>query len=158
MIRIRSYTPDDAAPLHALFHVAIHKGAAGHYTPAQRAAWSPSSQMPASWPTKLAALETRVALRDREIAGFMAMTPEGYLDLAFTHPDHTRHGVATALHSALLELARTRGLTRLTTHASLAARAFFDRHGWQVTHAEKVARGGETLDRFAMSLSLGPQT
>lgn len=157
-MRIRPYTPADAPALFALFHAAVHRGAAARYTRAQRAAWAPTDRMPEGWPARLAALTTRVAQDEiGQPLGFMAMNEHGYLDLAYTHPARTRQGVASAVLAALTAHARGAGLTRLTTHASLVAQPFFARHGWQVDHAERVDRGGEMLDRFAMSFTLAPQ-
>lgn len=155
-VRIRSCHAGDAPPLFAVFTEAVRTGAASHYTAAQCAAWAPLDTMPASWPDLLAALDTRVAESGGEIAGFMAATPDGYVDLAFVRPRWMGRSVAQALHDDLLERARARGLTRLSTHASHPARRFFARNGWQVDHPETVDRNGEQLERFAMSLTLDP--
>lgn len=39
---------------------------------------------------------------------------------------------------------------RITTHASLAARTFFDRHGFQLDREERVECRGTYLRRFVM--------
>jgi putative acetyltransferase len=154
-VAIRAYGPNDATTLYAIFVEAIRVGAASHYTKAQRLAWAPESDMHAGWPDQLAAPETWVAEADGDIAGFMGATPAGYINLAFVRPCWMGRGVAQALYERILERAQARGLTRLTTHASLMAQPFFARHGWQVDTAETVDRNGEVLKRFAMSLELG---
>ncbi|PCH67876.1 MAG: GNAT family N-acetyltransferase [Rhodobacteraceae bacterium] len=154
-VEVRAYDPKDAAALYAIFIDAIRVGAANHYTRAQRLAWAPEPDMRASWPDQLAALEIWVAQGDGDIAGFMGATPQGYIDLAFVRPRWMGRGVAQAMYERLFEWAVARGLTRLTTHASLLAQPFFARQGWQVDHSETVDRNGEALKRFAMSLTLG---
>jgi len=158
-IDIRAYHPDDAATLFAIFVEAVRIGAATHYTPAQCLAWAPDTDMPSNWPDRLASLETWVAKADSEIgceiAGFMAATPQGYVDLAFVRPRWMGRSVAQALYECVLERARRDKLTHLTTHASLLARPFFARQGWQVDATEMIDRNGEVLRRFAMSVNLG---
>ena len=154
-VDIRAYSPgadSEAATLFAIFVEAVRDGAADHYTLAQRQAWAPDANTPALWPDKLAELHTLVAEVDGEIAGFIAATPQGYIDLAFVRPRWMGRGVAQALYDCVVERAHRFGLTRMTTHASHLARPFFARQGWQVDATEMIDRNGETLTRFAMSV------
>ena len=153
-VSIRAYRPDDAETLYSIFFEAIHDGTNGHYSKAQQHAWAPWADMPAWWPARLAELEIWVAQADGEIAGFMCATPQGYVDFTYVRPRWMGRSVAQALYDITLERARSRNLTRLTTHASLMARPFFARQGWQVDEMEIVDRSGEQLKRFAMSLTL----
>lgn len=154
-VTIRAYRHQDAEPLAAVFYEAIHSGTAEHYTPAQRQAWAPNAESSAAWSDRLGALDVVVAEANDEIAGFMAATPQGYIDFAFVRPRWMGRSVAQALYDVILERARVANLTRMTTHASLMARPFFARQGWQVDEMEIVDRNEEQLKRFAMSLPLG---
>jgi putative acetyltransferase len=49
---------------------------------------------------------------------------------------------------------RAVSVQRVTTHASLAARPFFDRHGFQLDAEESVECRGAYLRRFAMHKQL----
>lgn len=154
-VAIRAYHRDDAEVLGSIFYEAVHHGTAKHYTPAQQQAWAPHADMPTTWPDRLAALKVWIAEADGEIAGFMAATPQGYIDFAFVRPRWMGRSVAQALYDVILERARVAKLTRMTTHASLMARPFFARQRWQVDEMEIVDLNGEQLRRFAMSLTLG---
>jgi len=158
-VQVRGYDPGDAAVLYAIFVEAARDGTTNHYTPAQRLAWAPDTSMAPEWPGKLAALDTWVAMAENEIAGFMAATQRGYIDLAYVRPRWMGRGVAQALYDRIVERARGRSLSRLTTHASLSARSFFLRQGWRVENGEtierNIERNGEALTRFAMSIDLG---
>jgi len=154
-VTIRAYHPHDAATLATILYQAVHHGTAKHYTPAQQQAWAPNAEMAAQWPDRLAALEVWVAEANNEIAGFMAATAQGHIDFAFVRPRWMGRYIAQSLYEIILEQARRANLPRMTTHASLLARPFFARQGWQVDEMETVDRNGEQLRRFAMSITLG---
>jgi len=154
-LALRPYRAADQAACAAVFHRAVREGAARFYDAAQREAWAPAgSGADHAAPDRLLAQWCVVAERDGRVAGFMSLTPRGYLDMAFVLPEEMGRGTAAALHDALLARARAAGLARLTTHASHLARRFFARQGWRVDAAETVAMRGQRLDRFAMSRDL----
>ena len=150
----RPFRPADAAGVFAVFRTAVRDGAATRYSEAQRMAWAPLDAMPDNWPGWLSGMDTQVAEDAGEIAGFMAATHEGYLDMAFVLPRWMGKGLAQALYDVILSHARARNLTRMTAHASHLARPFFARNGWRIDYPETVTRNGVALDRFAMSLDL----
>ncbi len=84
--------------------------------------------------------ETRVhvALRDGELAGFGAFTPESVMQL-YVHVDHLGQGIG----SRLLELAKANSSGRLWLHTFVSntrAQRFYERHGFDV-----VERGFEPV-------------
>lgn len=154
-LAIRRYRPEDAEPLAHLFHDAVRRGAAAAYTAEQRAAWSPAPPAGALWHERLAGAHTLVAERGGRPAGFMSLGGNGRIDLAYVAPGEMGRGTAGALHDALLEVARARGLARLTAEASRLARPFLARRGWRVISVQEVRRGGVALENFLMELPLG---
>jgi putative acetyltransferase len=88
------------------------------------------------------------------LAGFASYTEDGYLDLLFTHPAFARRGVATQLYLHVESVLRTAGVEKISTHASLAARSFFEHHQFQIDAEEQVERRGVYLRRFAMHKEL----
>jgi len=123
-VHVRPYHSLDADTLYAVYVEAVQIGAADHYTLAQRMAWAPDQPMPDDWPDQLAAMDTWVAEVDGDIAGFMAVRPDGYIDLAFVRPRWMGRNVAQALYERILERALSKGLNRLSTHANHLARPF----------------------------------
>ncbi|MEO1599208.1 MAG: GNAT family N-acetyltransferase [Pseudomonadota bacterium] len=89
-----------------------------------------------------------------EIAGFMSLTPEGVVDMAYVAPKWMGKGVALVLYSALIARAREVGLARLTTDASHLARPFFERRGWRLLTEQQVERHGVRLTNFKMASDL----
>ena len=154
-LTIRSYAPGDARPLAEIFHRAVHEGTASHYSPEERAAWSPEVPLTRSWELRLAEAETVVADTPGGPVGFMSLDPaRAYLDLAFVLPEVMGKGVSGALYAVLEGRARVRGLTRLETEASLLAEPFFRRQGWRVVRRQTVERLGVCLSNALMEKTL----
>lgn len=74
-----------------------------------------------------------ITLMDDTPTGFADLTKEGHLDRLFVSPDYQRCGVASALLAMVEQAARHRGMTRLTTDASLTALPFFEARRFRVT-------------------------
>lgn len=146
----RQYKSSDLPRIIEIYTASIHSLAAPFYSPEQIAAWAPIPQDEARWRERLSTLHTLVAESDGLIAGFASYTDAGYLDFLFTHPAFARRGIASELYRSVESILRTLGTPAVTTHASLAARAFFDRHGFQLDAEESVECRGIYLRRFAM--------
>lgn len=153
-VKTRPYQPADLPKVMEIYTAAIHTLAAPHYSPEQLAAWAPVPPDAARWQARLTPLLTFVAEADGVLAGFASHTTGGYLDFIFTHPAFARRGVASRLYqhveSALLAL----GTPKVSAHVSLAARPFFDRHGFLLEAEECVECRGVQLRRFAMHKQL----
>lgn len=152
-MELRPYRPQDADALAQIYFDAVRIGAAPKYSAAALAAWAPERPKAAVWAARLQGLITQVA-SDRTPIGFMSLCPTGRLDLAYVAPEWRGKGVADALHDAILVQARALKLPALTTEASLMARPFFLRMGWQMVAAQTAVRNGVSLENFRMSFAL----
>src|SRR4029077_19894367 len=150
----RPYESADLSSVIETYTASIRLLAAPYYTPEQIAAWAPVPPDAARWQERLAHLHTIVAESDGVLAGFASYTLDGYLDFLFTHPAFARRGVATSLYQHVESSLRAVSAHRVTTHSSLAARPFFDRHGFQLDAEQCVECRGVYLRRFAMSKEL----
>ena len=81
--------------------------------------------------------------------GFMSVTAEHHISMAFVHPDWHRQGVAGALYDRLLESVKT---PPKTVHASLIAQPFFEKKGWVAVKKEEHLIRGVMLIRHLMRL------
>jgi putative acetyltransferase len=146
----RPYKLTDLPRVIEIFTVSVHVLGAAFYSREQIRAWAPLKPDVMWWHERLASLQTIVSERDGVVAGFAAYTKEGYLDFLHTHPNFARRGVATGLYRHVEDRLRLTKLSKVTTHSSLAARAFFDRQGFLVDAEENVECRGAYLRRFAM--------
>ena len=132
------------------YTASIRSLAAAYYSPEQLVAWAPVPPDAVRWQERLERLHTIVAESDGACAGFASYTIEGYLDFLFTHPAFARRGVASRLYQRVESVLRAVGVPSVTAHVSLAARAFFDHHGFLLDREECVECRGAWLRRFAM--------
>lgn len=139
---LRPYRPEDCPVLTELFYQTVHGVCHRDYTPDQLDAWADGQVDLAAWDLSFQAHTTLVAEWDGVIVGFADLRQDGYLDRLYVHKDYQGRGIATALLDALP------GAT--LTHASLTARPFLERRGWQVVREQQVERHGVKLTNFVM--------
>lgn len=153
-LSIREFQDEDASAAANLFFEAVQTGAKAAYTQEQRNAWAPAIPDIATWRDRMAAQYSVVAYRGGELLGFMTLTEEGLIDLAFVHPRSMGSGVAGKLYDVIMKEARTRHLTALQTRASHLARRFFEKRDWSVIQQQTAMRGDVELTNFRMELKL----
>ncbi len=150
LVNARPYESADLRRVIETYTTSIHHLAAPYYSPEQIAAWAPVEPDLARWEERLAALHSVVAECGGVLAGFASYTEEGYLDFLFTHPSFARRGVARLLYQSVESALHSLGVNEVTSHVSLAARAFFEHQGFVVDAEECVECRGVFLRRFAM--------
>jgi putative acetyltransferase len=153
-LRTRPYAAADLDALIALFRTSVRSLAPHDYTLGQVLAWAPDEIDPDGWRVRLAASSTWVAASGDRVAGFISLEWDGHLDMLYVHPDFQRRGVASMLLRRLETSAKRRGLVRLFTEASTAAKPFFERRGFRVIVAQVVSRHGQALANFRMERRL----
>ena len=137
---IRRFAPADTLPCWDVFYAAVRVGAAGHYTKPELIDWVAEDVMPQDWGDWLDRHFTVVAEVAGGVVGFFMLEPDGYLNMAFVHPEHHRRGVGHALYAAVLDEARARHMPVLTVWASRLFAPFLRRAGWQAD-ADPPPRG-----------------
>lgn len=149
-IRIRRFLEVDATATARVFFDSVHNGAHMDYTEEQRRAWAAEVPNTKMWLSRLSQQAVFVAEKAGCVVGFMSLTTDGHIDLAFVAPDWIGHGVGKALYEAIVAEALRRNFSKMTVEASHAARVFFERQGWTVVRAQTVERQGIYLENFAM--------
>ncbi len=143
---IRRYRPEDCGTLAELFYRTVHTVNRADYTPEQVNAWAPGTVDLSRWDRSFRAHYSLVALRGGVIIGFGDIDPAGYLDRLYVHADYQRQGTASALCDGLE--AAVPG--KITVHASLTARPFFEKRGYKVLREQQVERRGVLLTNCVM--------
>jgi putative acetyltransferase len=153
-LRIRRYQDQDATASAQLFFEAVQTGARDAYTQDQRNAWAPSVPDISQWHDRLKMQFSLMAYQNEQLSGFMTLTEQGVIDLAFVRPTAMGKGVAGELYDAILKQARIRQFSHLETHASHQARRFFEKRNWTVIQQQIVVRDDVELTNFLMELKL----
>ena len=153
-MQIRPYQADDLRHVVTLFTETVHRVSSRDYTPEQVAVWAPRDDDWTRWQNRFAGLQTLVAETNGKVIGFIAFTEQGYVDFLFVHHEHQRQGVARALLGEAESQLRAWGVRRVTVHASITARPFFEAMGYLVLEQRWFEKAGVTLTNFAMDKDL----
>jgi GNAT superfamily N-acetyltransferase len=153
---IRAYEPAHVERAIDIYRSAIHTTAASFYTRAQLEAWAPQKADATKWNERLLEFKTFFAERNGALTAFISWEMNGHIAMLFTHPDFARQGFAKSLYRCAEFAFLEAGLTRAFAEASLAARPFFARCGFEVEHEEEVECRNEQLRRFVMRKPLVP--
>lgn len=155
---IRKYRPEDVRILSQLFYHTVHTVNAKDYTPKQRNAWADGKVDLEKWNQSFLEHHTFVAVEllhgKEKITGFGDIDDSGYLDRLYVHKDYQGMGIGKAL---CRELEAAVASKELSTHASITARPFFEKLGYQVVREQQVERKGVLLSNYVMEKHRGPR-
>ena len=147
---IRPYDDRDIGSLVRIFRDAIHVLGRAHYNEPQTSAWASSADDSDSFRMRLAKGLTLVAEKNEQVIAFGQLNPVDVVDMLFCDPAHVLGGVGGRLVAALEGRATASGQIVIDTKASLVARDFFTKHGYQTLGQEVATRSGVEIPRFAM--------
>lgn len=153
-MEIKPYKSGDCPEMAQLFYDTVHTVAAKDYDKAQLCAWATGQVDLAGWNTSFLAHHTLLAWENQVLVGFADMDSGGYLDRLYVHKDYQGQGIATALVGALHQSAIQSGVCKFTTHASVTARPFFERLGYEVVTPQTVERNGVSIKNFVMEKTI----
>jgi putative acetyltransferase len=137
---IRRYDAADLDAVIGVFLRSVREVASRDYDAGQIAAWAQADRD--VWARRRLDRPTWVALIDDVIAGFIDLKSSGHVDMLFVDTASQRKGVASALLETVENAARGQRLALLDTDASITARPFFEKHGFQVVRSQDVALRG----------------
>ncbi len=149
-MEIRSFTPVDAREITDLFHNSVHAIDMGIYSKAQLEAWSPSPPDYRYWNNRLRKTAPFLAIVNGNIAGFIELKKDGYIDCMYVDNSYQRQGIATALIVYVSKLAVQLGSQQLYVDASIIAKPLFERLGFEVLKENTVVRCGQELLNYSM--------
>jgi putative acetyltransferase len=150
MMIVRRYHDDDLASVVRLFTETVHQVCLHDYTAEQVAAWAPQPPDLVRWRERLARLTLWVADSGHGLLGFCGLGVEGHVDLLYTDHRFQRQGVARSLYQQVETEARSLGVRRLFTEASITARPFFASMGFGIIRGQMVESRGVIFKNYAM--------
>lgn len=144
---LREYAPSDTEEVINLFRDTVRSVNSADYTREQVEAWAPQDVDARAWRDSFRGRYAVVAVENDVIVGFGDIDETGYLDRLYVHKDHQRKGIATAICN---DLERAVCGSRITVHASLTAKPFFEKRGYRTLKEQSVERRGVLLTNFVM--------
>ena len=148
---IRKYKKSDCKYLTELFYDTVHSINAKDYTKEQLDVWATKAINLEEWDQSLSAHFTVVAVDGDVIVGFGDITQNGYLDRLYVHKAYQNREVATAICD---ELEKRFNVSSISTHASITAKPFFEKRGYQVVKKQEIERQGILLRNYVMEKSI----
>lgn len=145
-VYIRLYQQSDCKELTELFYNTVHTVNAKDYTKEQLNVWATGQVDLEKWNLSLQEHYSVVAVENNIIVGFGDIDKTGYLDHLFVHADYQGKGIATSICDQLEQVVQE----NITTHASIIARPFFEKRGYQVVKEQQVERQGIFLTNYVM--------
>lgn len=145
-MKIRKYQSSDCKALADLFYHTVHTVNAKDYTKEQLQVWATGQVDLENWDQSLQEHFSVVAVENEKILGFGDIDRTGYLDRLYVHGDYQGKGIATAICNQLEQAIQG----NIITHASITAKPFFEKRGYQVIKEQKVERQGIFLTNFVM--------
>lgn len=147
---VRPYQSSDIDQIVRLFFDTIHTINRRDYMEEEVNAWAPGIPDPIRWAERYKTRITFVAEENATIAGFAELEPNGHIDCFYCHHAYQGQGVGRRLYNRLEQEARSLGIGRLYVEASITAKPFFERMGFQTLHQNQIPRGNVILINFSM--------
>lgn len=144
---IRRYETSDCEDLAELFYNTVHSINVKDYTEEQLNAWATGIVDLEKWNQSLLSHFSVVAVEDEIIVGFGDIDKTGYLDRLYVHKNYQNQGIATAICDKLECIF---DVDKVTTHASITAKPFFEKRGYKVIKKQNVERNGVLLQNYVM--------
>ena len=144
---IRKYRSSDCKEIIELFYNTVHTVNAKDYTKEQLDVWATGKVELEKWDKSFQEHFTVVAVDEEIIVGFGDIDKTGYLDRLYVHHDYQKKGVATAICNELEKVVQS----NITTYASITAKPFFEKQGFQVDEEQKRKANQMCLTNYKMS-------
>lgn len=151
---LRLYKPNDCKEIVEMFYNTVHSINIKDYNEEQVNVWAPKDIDFIKWNDTLLEHYSIVCEKEGIIIGFGDIDHLGYLDRLYVHKDYQGCKVATKIVNELEDYARKNNVRTVTTDASITARLFFEKRGYEVMKEQEVERKGVLLINFKMSKKL----
>lgn len=154
MITIRPFVAADAESIARLFHETVREINSRDYSPSQIQAWAPDDLNFRDWANRDQGRWVYVADDRGAIAGFCELEPNGHIDCFYCHKNYQGRGVGRQLYQTLEAQAINRSIHRLFVEASITAKPFFQKMGFQLLREQTVTVRGQRFVNYAMAKAI----
>lgn len=153
-MNIRNFKDEDIESVLKLFYDTVHSVNSKDYNNEQLKAWAPKELDRLKWIESLNRNYSIVAEENTKIIGFGDIDSTGYLDRLYVHKNHQGKKVASNLINALENYIFNKGVKSIITDASITAKPFFEKKGYEVIKEQQVELRGQLFTNFKMCKNL----
>jgi putative acetyltransferase len=147
---IRPFKIGDESCILDVYRSAIHQIAIRDYTLEQIQAWAPDNIDFDVWCNRMRGINPFVVEIDGHIVGYADVQSNGYVDHFFVSGHHPGQGIGKVLMRHLINEAKFRNLTTMTSDVSKTAQGFFEKFGFQIVEHKNVVIRGVVLGNAHM--------
>ena len=150
-MRIRTFQPEDAVALSALFYRSVTHLGRRAYSAAQVAAWAARTPTPGRM--HQLGRDGRlvlVAVVGQRIVAYGDLEQRGHIDHLYAAPEVAGKGLTSHLYDCLEKAAREQGIDQLFTEASELAKPFFTRKGFTLQKRRDFEIMGVAIHNYSM--------
>ncbi len=153
-VLLRAYQPWMLMQMIHLFFETVHHTCIKHYNRDQLLRWAPVHANIAAWKQRLGNNQCFVAFEGNTIVGFAELADHCHIDTVYVHKNHHQRGIATLLLKKLLGISIANGYRYATTEASITAKPFFLKNGFEVTRQKTNLHNGKPFINYEMTKEL----
>lgn len=147
---VREYKLSDTEEIMKLFYNTVHEINIQDYTHEQVNAWASENMDYEVWHNRLQTKLPYIAEDNGEIVGFGELEADGHIDCFYCHSKYQKKGIGSKLLSHIENTAKSQGIKRLYTEASITAKPFFQSKGFCIVREQQVERRGVTFKNYLM--------
>lgn len=147
---IRKLLDDEYEKVIELIYWSIHEICKCDYTETELSAWAPDNFDRIRFQKALHSCYNTVMVDKNDIVGFLSMEKDGYLNRLYTHKDHTRKGIATALLEDAQNWARENGIKEIRLDSSKTAEGVYLKNGFSECGISVLTHNGVVFKNKTM--------
>ena len=149
-MKVRKYNEGEEMILWNIFYNTIHKVNSKDYDTNQISSWAPSDLDNDIWIDKIRSINPFVVEHKNMILGYADLQESGLIDHFFSHHEWQRKGVGSMLMNAIIDNAKLRGITTLSSEVSVTAKPFYLSYGFTVVKEQSLFVRGQYLTNYKM--------
>lgn len=153
-IKIRLFRAEDTDQIAWLFHTTVRQINIRDYSSDRVVAWAPDDLYFRDWKSICSQRMTYVAEENEIVLGFGELEENGHIGCFYCHKDYQRCGVGSQIYRAIEAKASELDLESLLVEASITAKPFFQRMGFELIKEQQVACRGAVFTNYAMKKRL----
>jgi len=129
-MKVRLLKDEDKDILGKLFFQTVRQVCLGDYSKTQVEVWAPENRDMKKWYESFKGKIVFVAEENKIILGFGELESSGHIDRFYIASEHVGKGIGKIIYKHIEEEARLKNLNKLYVEASITAKAFFERMGF----------------------------